>query len=202
MFARQDERDDAYFYELPRFETHIDDDTISAITAAYSEYLSAQSVILDLMSSWISHLPEQMPFAHVAGLGMNEQELQKNPRLDEYVVHDLNQQPELPYPDDRFDAVLIAVSVQYLIRPMSVFSSVARVLKPGGICMVCMSHRIFPEKVIRAFQVLPPAQRCELVASYFNHSGNFEQVEILDRSPQHADPLWIVMARKFSCLIT
>jgi len=196
MFLREDESDDSLFYLAPRFEKHIDDETIDAITQAYREYLKPGSVVLDLMSSWISHLPENRVFGKVSGLGMNEDELATNSRLDDYVVQDLNNNPLLPYAENTFDAVLIAVSVQYLIRPVEVFKSIASVLKPGGICMVSTSHRIFPEKVIRAFTVLPASERCQLIASYFDFSLEFQTAEILDRSPQSADPLWIILARK------
>ena len=197
MFSREDESDDSLFYAVPRFEKHIDDQTIEAITTLYREYLVPGSVVLDLMSSWISHLPEEMEFERVCGLGMNLEELRRNPRLDDYVVQDLNADPGLPFPDSSFDAVLIAVSVQYLIRPVEVFGAIGRVLKPGGSCLVSTSHRLFPTKAIRAFMVLPAAQRCTLVASFFNYTGLFEAPVVLDRSPPGtADPLWVILARK------
>ncbi len=197
MFSREDESDDSLFYSVPRFETHIDDQTIAAITALYREYLVPGSAVLDLMSSWISHLPEEMAFGRVCGLGMNLEELRSNPRLDDYVVQDLNLDPVLPYADSSFDAVLIAVSVQYLIHPVEVFKSIGQVLKPGGSCIVSTSHRLFPTKAIRAFMVLPAAQRCALVAGFFNYTGLFEPAIVLDRSPPGtSDPLWVILAKK------
>jgi SAM-dependent methyltransferase len=150
----------------------------------------------DLMSSWISHLPEDVQFANVFGLGMNGAELKRNPRLSDFDVHDLNAHPELPYSPNSFDAVLIAVSVQYLIRPVEVFKSISRVLRPAGKCIVSMSHRVFPTKAVHAFLLLPPQERCQLVQSYFVNAGGFEAATISDRSPAGADPLWIVMAEK------
>lgn len=194
MFARQDESDDSIFYSSPRFEKHIDDLTIEAVTETYRQYLSPGSTVLDMMSSWISHLPEEMQFDRVSGLGMNEQELQANSRLDDYVVHDLNVNPLLPYPANSFDAVVMAVSVQYLIRPVEVFKSIGTALKPGGICLITTSHRVFPTKVVKVFLTLPAPERCKLVASYFEYSGQFNAPLILDRSPESADPLWLIMA--------
>ena len=46
------------------------------------------------------------------------EELEANPRLDRRVVHDLNRDPSLPFATAAFDAVLIAVSVQYLTQPV------------------------------------------------------------------------------------
>jgi len=194
MYRREDESADSFFYEKPRYEKHIDDATIEAITQVYREYLIPDSSILDLMSSWISHLPEEISFSRVSGLGMNVAELTKNPRLDDFLVHDLNENPVAPYAPNSFDAVLIAVSVQYLINPVEVFKSIAKILKPGGKCIVSLSHRLFPSKAIRAFLVLPAKERCELVRSYFDYACDFRDVTVLDRSPINADPLWIVMA--------
>ena len=118
FFDRQDETNDARFYEVPRVVLHIDPETILALTQVYRELLPPGGEILDLMSSWVSHLPEEMEFTRVAGLGMNEIELAKNPRLTDHVLHDLNREPELPYDDASFDAVINAVSIQYLMQPV------------------------------------------------------------------------------------
>jgi SAM-dependent methyltransferase len=196
MFRRADESPDASFYSEPRLVTHIDDATIAALTALYAETIPPGSEVLDLMSSWISHLPEDVAYARVAGLGMNATELAANPRLGEWVVHDLNADPELPYDDAAFDAVLNAVSIQYLVQPIAVFRELARILRSGGIAMIAMSHRLFPTKAIQAFQTLAPAQRVELVSSYFAAAGGFEPARFIDRSPAGADPLWVVAARR------
>lgn len=192
LFLRQDESDDARFYAQPRFVTHIDDATIAALTRYYAETLRPTDRVLDLMSSWISHLPDDARFRSVVGLGMNAEELAANPRLDRWVVQDLNALPTLPFDDGAFEAVLIAVSVQYLTRPLEVFAEIGRVLAPGGRCIVAMSHRLFPTKAIYAFHVLPAEDRCRLVGTYLSASGAFTAIEALDRSPAAADPLWIV----------
>ncbi len=194
LFQRMDESPDALFYSTPRLVTHIDDATIAALTAYYDEVLPADGDVLDLMSSWVSHLPERR-FGRVAGLGMNGPELEANPRLTEHRVHDLNADPRLPYEDASFDAVLNAVSVQYLVRPVEVFAEIARVLRPGGLSLVAMSHRCFPTKAIRAFHVLPRDGRFDLVTRYHELAGGFDSIEAKDRSPEGADPLWIVSAR-------
>lgn len=194
--SREDESEDALFYATPRLVTHIDDETIEALSGFYFERLEAGGGVLDLMSSWVSHLPAGPAFSRVAGLGMNEEELMANSRLDDHVVHDLNEEPELPYGDAEFDAVLIAVSVQYLIHPVEVFRGIGRVLRPGGQVIVAMSHRLFPTKAVRAFQSLEPTDRIRLVAAYCTLAGSFDPPEFFDRSPKDADPLWIVTARR------
>jgi SAM-dependent methyltransferase len=196
FFDRLDEYPDAGFYAMPRFVVHVDDATIAALTAWYGEVLRPGDAVLDLMSSWVSHLPDEKDLAlgRVVGLGMNEAELAANPRLVSYDVRDLNATPQLPYPDASFDAVLCAVSIQYLVRPVEVFGEVARVLRPGGRVAVATSTRCFPTKAIRAWHVLPPRERLGAVALYLEQAGGFEPASVVDRSPEGADPLWIVTA--------
>jgi SAM-dependent methyltransferase len=195
FFRRMDESSDADFYAMPRLVRHIDDATIAALTQLYREELPAGGAILDLMSSWISHLPDDVSYARVAGLGMNRVELEHNRRLTDFVVHDLNQQAALPYPDATFDAVINAVSIQYLTRPIEVYADVRRVLKPGGLALVATSHRCFPTKAIAAWHVGDVAERMQLLQQYFALAGGYAPAACLDRSPAGADPLWVVMAR-------
>ena len=193
FFQRRDETPDALFYLEPRFVAHIDDGTIEALTSFYDEFLPPRSRVLDLMSSWISHLPP-VDYERVAGLGMNERELAANRRLTDAVVHDLNADPRLPYEDAAFDRAVIAVSVQYLARPIEVFSDLYRVLAPRGRVAVAMSHRCFPTKAILAFRSLSVGDRIRLVSAYLN-LGGFVDVTFADRSPPQGDPLWVVTGR-------
>jgi len=191
FFWRQDESADENFYLEPRFVTHIDDATIRQLTQFYREQIAPGSRVLDLMSSWISHLPEDVAYAQVSGLGMNQAELEANPRLNDFCVQDLNNTPTLPFKDNTFDAVLIAVSIQYLIKPIEIMAEINRCLAEGGQCIVAMSHRLFPTKAIQAFHVLSPNDRCQVVATYMARGG-MTAVEAFDRSPASGDPLWIV----------
>jgi SAM-dependent methyltransferase len=195
MFARMDEAPDAEFYRQPRFVNHIDAATISALTEFYEDFVPAGSDVLDLMSSWVSHLPKTTEYQRVAALGMNAAELEANPQASEFCVHDLNAEPELPYSDQSFDRALIAVSIQYLIQPVEVLSSVARVLRDDGAICIAMSHRLFPTKAIAAFHRLSPNERVKLVSNYLSLAG-FERVEFINASPENADPLWLVLGRK------
>src|SRR5438874_13674162 len=92
-FRREDEAPDELFYRQARLVTHIDAGAIAAVTQLYREYFPPGGAVLDLMSSWISHLPREVTYQRVAGLGMNAEELAANPRLTEWVVHDLNRDP-------------------------------------------------------------------------------------------------------------
>lgn len=158
--------------------------------------LSPGGDVLDLMASWVSHLPAELPLGHVAGLGLNGVELMASARLTERVVQDLNADPRLPWPDGRFDAVLNALSVQYLTRPLEVYGEVARVLRPGGVAVIAHSHRCFPTKAVRAFREGAPSDRLRLCRHYLEHTGALGPVTVEDRSPAAADPLWLVHARR------
>ena len=191
MFHRQDDSADEAFYSSPRMVNHIDDATINEITRFYQETLKPEDELLDLMSSWVSHLPKDVTYRKVTGLGMNLDELNANARLDQVLVHNLNKTPTLPFSDTSFNAVMIVVSIQYLIRPFEVFEEIQRVLKPGGRCIISMSHRLFPTKAIYAFQTLAPKDRVQLVKEYMRQGG-LSEIEFIDRSPDKADPLWII----------
>jgi SAM-dependent methyltransferase len=194
-FTRQDESPDELFYDEPRFVAHIDQATIDALTGFYREFIPPGSRVLDLMSSWISHLPPDVDYAEVAGLGMNATELKANPRLDRYSVQNLNEHPELPFEEQSFDRILIAVSIQYLIRPIEVMRSAHRVLADDGAIVIAMSHRLFPTKAIQAFRLLGARERIQLVGHYLDQAG-FEEIEFIDRSPPAADPMWLVTGRR------
>lgn len=196
FFRREDMTSDRFFYETPRLVNHIDDATIEALTGLYRELIPPDSRVLDLMSSWVSHLPPERPYGRVTGLGMNRAELEENPALTERTVHDLNADPTLPYDDASFDVALCAVSVQYLTRPVEVFREVGRVLVPGGTFMVSFSHRLFPTKAVAVWQEFGLQDRVRLIATYFGLAGNFGEPVFIDRSPEGADPLWAVGAQR------
>jgi SAM-dependent methyltransferase len=192
LFVRQDESPDSEFYRQPRFVAHIDAATIQALTEFYRSFIPDAADVLDLMSSWISHLPPEKTYGRVAGLGMNAEELAANPQLHDHSVHDLNADPLLPYAKDEFDRAMIAVSIQYLIKPVEVLASAGAALRAGGQICIAMSHRLFPTKAILAFHRLPPTDRVRLVSSYLELAG-FQDVHFVDQSPDNADPLWLVI---------
>ena len=175
-FERDDSGDDSRFYGQPRLVQHIDDQAIKTISSLYGRLIPPGSRVLDLMSSWTSHLPDDLETASVTGLGMNAEELAANARLRACDVHDLNRVPRLPYPDASFDAVICTVSVEYLTRPFEVFADVARVLVPGGVFVVTFSDRWFPPKVIRVWKELHPFERIGMVLELFRQTEQFESL--------------------------
>ncbi len=160
FFDRQDDADDERFYGPDRFVTHIDEGAVAAVGALYEE-LAVEGDVLDLMASWVSHFPARP--RHLVVLGMNERELAANPQAADWVVHDLNRHPRLPFDDHRFDDATCCASVDYLVRPVEVFAEVARVLRPGGRFVVTYSNRCFPTKVIRGWALADAAGCLEIV---------------------------------------
>jgi SAM-dependent methyltransferase len=196
-FRRYDESADPLFYSQPRFVTHIDEPAVAAVTQLYRELFPPDGAILDLMSSWVSHLPPEIGYAKVVGVGLNRQELAANPRLDAYEVQDLNEHPLLEFDNGAFDGAAICVSIQYLTQPVVVLRDVARVLREGAPLVVTFSNRCFPTKAVAIWQSLGDAGHSQLVQQYLQSAGTWTDIEVLDRSPHpgETDPLYAVIAR-------
>ena len=175
-FGRDDVTDDSMFYARPRMVQHIDDQAIRVLSDMYAKLLKPDMTILDLMSSWQSHLPENLNLKSITGLGLNREELEHNPQLDAYTVHDLNNNPMLPLNSHQFDAVICALSIEYLIDPIKIFQEVARVLKPKGLFIVSFSNRWFPPKAINIWKEMHEFERVGLVMEYFLTEGSFKNL--------------------------
>ncbi len=200
FFARIDESPDPSFYVFPRKVTHIDERAIAAVTELYAELVPPGGVVLDLMSSWRSHLPDGHA-SRAVGLGLNREEMVDNPQLDEVVVHDVNATPTLPFHDATFDAVVCCVSVQYITRPAELFAEVARVLRVGAPFVVTFSNRCFPPKAVRGWLYASDEEHCDLVRAYFEQVPAFGPVELEQRrtGPRPIfDPLFAAWARRTS----
>jgi SAM-dependent methyltransferase len=189
--TKLDSGDDDAFYDSPRFVTHADEGFLRGLAETYASVLEPGDRILDAMSSWVSHLPDES-YDRVVGHGLNEAELAANDALDESVCRNLNAEQSLPFADDAFDAVLCALSVQYLEYPGRVFAEFARVLD-GGALVVSFTNRMFPTKAVRAWRVADMEGRRELVKSYCR-AGGLAVTEVIEERPQ-SDPLVAVIAR-------
>lgn len=192
-FEKADPSPDTRFYAQARLVTHIDAAAIAAVTALYRDVLPAGGVVLDLMSSWVSHLPDDVTYADVIGHGMNASELAANPRLNRWFIQDLNADPALSLPPASVDAACMCVSIQYLQHPAEVFASLANVLRPGAPVVIAFSNRCFPTKAVTIWQALDGPDQCRLVELYLRRAG-FPAVESRTlRDGRHSDPLWAVI---------
>ena len=188
---KQDETSDGLFYSRPRFVHHLDGAFRSRLTALYRERLQPDSVVLDLMSSWVSHLPEQVAYGEVIGHGMNAEELEANPRLSRHWVQNLNEDQTLPLPSDSVDAVLIVAGWQYLQQPERVAVDLLRVVRPGGQLIVAFSNRMFPSKAPLAWLEGSDRDRLSSVARILLCQG-WELDQLLSEDTRAEGPLgWI-----------
>ncbi|MDV6375422.1 class I SAM-dependent methyltransferase [Deinococcus arenicola] len=200
-FRRDDETPDEQFYRQPRFVTHIDAGAIAAVTGLYRDYLPAGGRILDLMSSWVSHLPPEVEYSEVVGVGLNRAELENNPRLTSHTVQNLNAVPGLPFADHSYDAAGITVSIDYLTDPVAVLRDLGRVLVSGGPVVISFSNRCFPTKAVAIWHTLDDEGHLQLVQHYLEAAGNWTDIELLDRSLRSGrggligDPLFAVVGR-------
>lgn len=203
-FQRFDETADSLFYEAPRFVTHIDDPAIAALTKYYSEVFppsdTPRVALLDMCSSWVSHYPKGYKQARIVGMGMNEDELKRNPVLTDYVVQDLNVDPKLPFEDNSFDVITNVVSVDYLTKPIDVFKEMSRILKPRGLAIISFSNRCFFTKAISIWTSTGDSDHVVIVGAYFHYAGGFEPPKAVDISPNpgRTDPMYIVYSRKLA----
>lgn len=171
---------DRSFYSNPRIVTHVDDHFLAQLTELYRERIPADGAVLDLCSSWISHLPQEVDYKQVVGHGMNAAELMKNKQLSEFFVRDLNAEPNLAqFGDQTFDAVTCCVSVQYLQYPEKVFAELYRVLKPGGVVIISFSNRMFYQKAISAWRDGSGYSHAQLVKQYFGCVSGFTGPEVV-----------------------
>jgi SAM-dependent methyltransferase len=207
FFDRADPSPDIGFYATPRMVTHIDGGAIAAVGDLYAELgLDGGSAerrrVLDLMSSWTSHL-HSAP-AELIVLGMNAAELAANQMATERIVQDLNADPRLPLPDASVDGVLCCVSVDYLTRPVDVLIEAARVMRPGAPIVLTFSNRCFPSKAIRGWLATDDSTHCAIVGGYLRLAGGFTEAEASLRTPSvrttgrayRGDPLYAVVGRR------
>jgi hypothetical protein len=196
-FAKLDTEDDEVFYEPARLVFHIDEGAVAALTEFYRGILPPGGVLLDLMSSWVSHLPSEIAYAEVIGHGMNPQELAANPRLSRWFVQNFNRDPSLPLADASIDAAMICVSVQYLERPVDLLREAARVLRPGGALVISFSNRCFWEKAVAIWRALDDDGHARLVEQYLRHAAftDIKTHRLAEWIEDEHDPMIAVVGR-------
>lgn len=211
-FVREDDGDDTAYYETPRMVPHLDVTAQYHVQKFYEKILQPEMKVLDFMSSWQSHLPDDLASCNVTGLGLNEQELQTNLHLDDYLLQNLNYNTTLPFDDASFDAIICTVSIEYLCRPREIMAELGRILRPGGTLAITISERWFPGKQIAPWKNMHPFERQGFVVSYFLEEPSFERIntESIRGYPRPAqdkyslqtswsDSLYMVWAQRTSC---
>jgi len=207
-FARLDSTPDTIFYKEARFVEHVDEQAVKSMTSYISDtFLQPNDSVLDLCSSWTSHIRPDIQLKRVAGLGMNDKELEANKVLTERTVMDLNvdKNVKLPYEDDSFDKIILQLSIDYLIHPLEVMKESSRVLKKGGKIAILFSNRLFLSKAVGLWSGKDDVDHAYTVGSYLYFSqGGFTDIKAIDLSTRKGrkdgiiigDPLYVVTATK------
>ena len=201
---KSDIRDDEIFYQQPRFVHHLSDSFRNRLTSLYSEYLLNHHIILDLMSSWVSHLPSNISYKKVIGHGMNEAELSSNERLDRFFVQNLNKKQNMPIEDSSVDVGLIVAGWQYLQYPEKVSLELSRVIKSDSLLIISFTNRAFWTKAPNIWTYSSEEKRIEYVTSVLTSNG-WRIEKILNEKTQdkklfgfyssESDPFFSVIAR-------
>ena len=201
---KSDISDDEIFYQQPRFVHHLSDSFRTRLTTLYSEYLLNHHIILDLMSSWVSHLPTNIRYKKVIGHGMNEAELSSNERLDRFFVQNLNKKQNMPIEDSSVDVGLIVAGWQYLQYPEKVSLELSRVIKSDSLLIISFTNRAFWTKAPNIWTYSSEEKRIEYVTSVLTSNG-WRIEKILNEKTQdkklfgfyssESDPFFSVIAR-------
>ena len=202
--TKADISDDEIFYQQPRFVHHLSDSFRNRLTSLYSEFLLNHHIILDLMSSWVSHLPSNISYKKVIGHGMNEAELSSNERLDKFFVQNLNKKQNMPIEDSSVDVGLIVAGWQYLQYPEKVSLELSRVIKSDSLLIISFTNRAFWTKAPNIWTYSSEEKRIEYVTSVLTSNG-WRIENILNEKTQdkklfgfyssESDPFFSVIAR-------
>ena len=202
--CKSDISDDEIFYQQPRFVHHLSDSFRTRLTNLYSEYLLKHYIILDLMSSWVSHLPPNIRYKKVIGHGMNQAELSSNERLDRFFVQNLNKKQNMPIEDSSIDVGLIVAGWQYLQYPEMVSLELSRVIKSDSLLIISFTNRAFWTKAPNIWTYSSEEKRIEYVTSVLTSNG-WRIEKILNEKTQdkklfgfyssESDPFFSVIAR-------
>ena len=202
--GKSDISDDEIFYQQPRFVHHLSESFRNRLTSLYSEYLLNHHIILDLMSSWVSHLPSNISYKKVIGHGMNEAELSSNERLDRFFVQNLNKKQNMPIEDSSVDVGLIVAGWQYLQYPEKVSLELSRVIKSDSLLIISFTNRAFWTKAPNIWTYSSEEKRIEYVTSVLTSNG-WRIEKILNEKTQdkklfgfyssESDPFFSVIAR-------
>lgn len=186
-----DDSDDTLFYAEPRFVQHLDGAFRSRLTRLYRERIPPCAVVLDLMSSWVSHLPDAITYEQVIGHGLNAQELRANPRLDRFWIQNLNRDQQLPLDTGSIDAALMVAGWQYLQYPEAVAAELLRVVRPGGQLIVAFSNRMFFTKAPQVWTDGDDRDHLAVVARVLMAQGWPKPELIAEATPAEGPLGWI-----------
>ena len=199
-----DTSDDQNFYQQARYVHHLSTSFRVRLTKLYEEYLFNHQVILDLMSSWVSHLPANIKYKKVIAHGMNESELRANKRIDSFWLQNLNKTQNMPLEDSTVDIGLVVAGWQYLQYPEKVSLELSRILKTDSLLLVSFTNRAFWTKSPNIWTNSSELKRIDYVQSILSTNGwRIEKIynektyenKIFGIYNTESDPFFSVIAR-------
>ena len=199
-----DSTDDQIFYKNPRYVHHLSNSFRIRLTNLYSQYLLNHHVILDLMSSWVSHLPSNVRYKKVIGHGMNEAELSANRRLNRFWVQNLNKTQNMPFEDSYIDVGLIVAGWQYLQYPEKVSMELSRIIKADSLLIISFTNRAFWTKAPNIWTYSSEDRRIDYVKSVLTSTGWRIEKTFIEKTQDkklfgfysaESDPFFSIIAR-------
>jgi len=199
-----DESNDEEFYSDPKFVYHLDANFRQYLTNVYKDEIEDSSIVLDLMSSWDSYLPEEKKYKKVIGHGLNKQELEKNPVFDSYWIQNFNTKQEIPLDNESIDYCLMVAAWQYLQYPENLTREIMRILSSQGKFIIAFSNRAFWHKAPNIWTSSTEEERVKYVRKVLITNG-FSEPKIIKKFNQpsvnifnflNKDPFYCLVAKK------
>ena len=175
-----DESNDEEFYKDPKFVYHLDLNFRKYLTNVYTNEINNYSIVLDLMSSWDSFLPEGKNYKKVIGHGLNKQELEKNKILDSYWIQNFNLNQKIPLESGTIDYCLMVAAWQYLQYPENLTKEISRILSNKGKIIVSFSNRAFWHKAPNIWTTSTENERVKYVRQVLMSNG-FNEPNIIKK---------------------
>ena len=202
--TKVDNSPDSLFYSHPRYVHHLDENFRKRLTNLYRNKLTHGSIVLDIMSSWVSHLPN-LDFKKVIGHGLNNLELDKNEILDEYWIQDLNITQNIPLESNSIDYCLMVAGWQYLQFPEELSSEIYRITNNTGKFIISFSNRAFWTKSPNVWIESSDQQRINYICTILESKGWIIEDTIIEENYSYGlvrfiksapDPFFSVIAYK------
>ena len=196
-----DESNDEEFYSEPKFVYHLDSHFRKYLSQVYSNEILENSIILDLMSSWDSYLPNEKIYKKVFGHGLNKKELEKNRVLDSFWIQNFNLNQIIPLESGTIDYCLMVAAWQYLQYPEKLTKEISRILSDKGKIIVSFSNRAFWHKAPNIWTTSSEDERVNYVKRVLITNG-FKEPKIIKKFNNQSLHIFNFLKKDpFYCLI-
>jgi len=196
-----DESNDKEFYSEPKFVYHLDSNFRNCLSSIYKNEINDSSIILDLMSSWDSYLPQGKKYKKVIGHGLNEKELKKNNALNSFWIQNFNTNQNIHLDSESINYCLMVAGWQYLQYPENLTKEIARILSTEGKFIISFSNRAFWHKAPNIWTNSTDEERLKYVRNVLVTNG-FKEPKIIKRFNDNSFSIFPFFKKDpFYCLI-